>query len=196
MILRSAKIVKNRQDIMAESDDVNIDSQMDITQKSDKEIEDNPQVSEKVTSDDSANKEFLKMMHAMFNQLRENQEKMSNSLEEKLKENQIELIKSQENLKISMNNSLKDSLEKIEETMECLEDRTNGKIIEQKVEFNVKIQELEDRMIQRTMEETDWMKEYIDSSMTQRTEVIKSGISEVARQFDRRFQELDKVGTV
>ena len=48
------------------------------------------------------------MMQAMFNQLRENQEKMSNSLEEKLKENQFELIKSQENLKISMNNSLKD----------------------------------------------------------------------------------------
>ena len=173
MILRSAKIVKNRQDIMAESDDVNIDSQMDITQKSDREVEDSPQVSEKVTNDDSANKEILNMMHAMFNQLRENQEKMSNSLEEKLKENQIELIKSQENLKISMNNSLKDSLEKIEETMKCLEERTNDKIIEQKVESNVKIQEVEDIMIQRTMEETDWMKEYIDSSMTQRTEVIK-----------------------
>ena len=50
-------------------------------------------------------------------------------------------------------------------------------------------------MIQRTMEELDWMKEYVDSSMTQRIEVIKSGTSELARQFDRRFQELDKVET-
>ena len=48
-------------------------------------------------------------------------------------------------------------------------------------------------MIQRTIEETDWMKECVDNSMTQRIEVVKSGISEVARQFDRRFQEEDEV---
>jgi hypothetical protein len=115
----------------------------------------------------------------------ESQEKMGSKLEEKLKE-------SQENLKMSVNNSLKESLGKMEETMKCLEDRINEKIEEQKVELNVEIQEVEDRIIQRTMEETDWMKEYVDNSMTQRIEVIKSGISEVARQFDRRFQEADK----
>ena len=88
-----------------------------------------------------------------------------------------------------------ESQEKIEETMKCLEERINDKIKEQKVEFDIEIQEVENRMIQRTMEELDWMKEYVDSSMTQRIEVIKSGTSELARQFDRRFQELDKVET-
>jgi len=116
----------------------------------------------------------------------ESQEKMGSKLEEKL-------IESQENLKMSVNNSLKESLGKMEKTMKCLEDRINEKIEKQKVKLNVEILEVEDRMTQRIMEETDWMKEYVDNSMTQHIEVVKSGISEVARQFDRRFQEVDEV---
>ena len=66
-----------------------------------------------------------------------------------------------------MNDSLKDSVDKIEEAIKCLEDRKNIKVIQQREELNVEIQEVEDRMIQRTMEETDWVKEYDDNSMTQ-----------------------------
>ena len=46
-------------------------------------------------------------------------------------------------------------------------------------------------MVQRTMEETDWVKEYVDNSMTQRIEIVKSGMSETTRQFDRKCMEID-----
>ena len=102
MILRNTKIVKNRQDIMAESEEVNIDSQMDITQKSDREVEDNSQIIEKITSAYSANKDMLNMMHTMFSHLEEklieNQEKISNSLEGKLRENQEKMNSLEEKL--------------------------------------------------------------------------------------------------
>ena len=165
MILRNTKVVIHSEDTMAEREEFDVDSQKDMMQDSDRQMYDNSQIREREMGVDGANKEVLSMMHAMFNhleeklaenqnELRKSQEKMSSNLEEKLAESQNKLIECQENLKISMNNSLKDSVEKIEESMECLEERTNGKIIEQKVEFNVIIQEVEDRMIQRTMEET------------------------------------------
>ena len=40
MILRNAKIVKHWEDIMAESKDFSIDSQVDMTQNGDRKIDD------------------------------------------------------------------------------------------------------------------------------------------------------------
>ena len=145
---------------MAESEEVNIDSQMDITQKSDREVEDNSQIIEKITSAYSANKDMLNMMHTMFSHLEEkliaNQEKISNSLEGKLRENQEKmnsleekLLENQEKMSNSLEVKFMESQEKIEEAMKCLEERINDKIKEQKVEFNIEIQEVENRKIGR-----------------------------------------------
>ena len=108
---------------------------------------------------------------------------MSDKLDEKINE-------CQESLKTSMDNSIKESVDKIELAMKCLEDRIDIKITKQKEEFNVEILEVEDRMIKRTMEETDWVKEYVDNSMTQRVEIIKSGISETNRRYENKFKEI------
>ena len=77
--------------------------------------------------------------------------------------------------------------------MKCLEDRMNIKVIEQREELNVEKQEVDDRMILRKMEETDWVKEYVDNTMTQRIKVVKSGMSDIRRQFDRRFKKIDEI---
>ena len=177
MILRNAKVAKYCDNTMAEKEEVDIDSQNDMTKYSG-----SSQICDKEMVVDNTNKEVLNMMPVMFSHL-----------EEKLAENQKQLIESQENPKISMKNSLKESVDKIEKAMKCLEDRMNIKVIQQREELNVEIQEVEDRMIQRTMEETDWVKEYVDNSMIQRIEIVKSGMSEITRQFDRRFKEIDEV---
>ena len=185
IILRNAKVVKHSDNTMAERGEFDIDNQKDMTQYSGSQMLDSSQICDKEVGVDSTNKEVLNMMHVMFShleeklaenqkQLKESQERMSINLEEKLAENQKsqermcnhleeKLIESQENLKISMNNSLNDSVEKIEEAMKCLEDRKNINVTQQREEFNVKVQEVEDRMIQRKMKETDWVIEYVDN---------------------------------
>ena len=92
-----------------------------------------------------------------------------------------------------MTNSLKESIGKMKDTMKILEDRIDKKIEDQKVEIDLDIQEVEERLVRKTMEETDWLKGYMDTSITQRSEVIKAGITEMARQVDRRFQEMEKI---
>jgi hypothetical protein len=87
MILRNAKIVKHSEDIMAESEDFSIDSQMDMSQNSDRKIDDSSQITKKEMSVNSANKEMLNLIHTMFSYL-----------EEKLAESQNEFKKSQEKM--------------------------------------------------------------------------------------------------
>ena len=77
--------------------------------------------------------------------------------------------------------------------MKILEDRIDKKIEDKKVEIYLDIQEVEDRLVRKIMEETDWLNGYMDTSMTQRSEVIKADITEMARQIDRRFQEMEKI---
>ena len=135
MILRNAKVVKHSDNTMAEREEVDIDSQNDITENSGSQKLDSSQICDKEMGVDSANKEVLNMMHVMFShleenlaayqkQLKESQERMSKNIEDTLAENQKsqermsnnleqKIIESQENLKISMNNSFNDSVNKI-----------------------------------------------------------------------------------
>ena len=80
MIFRNAKVVKNSDNTMAEREEVDIDSQNDMTEYSGSQKLDSSQICDKEIGVDSTNKEVINMMHVMFSHL-----------EEKLAENQKQL---------------------------------------------------------------------------------------------------------
>jgi len=85
MILRSSKVVY-KSETMAAREEIDIDSQEDMTQYSDEQIPGNSQIED--ISGDNSNKEVMNMMHAMFSKLEENQknqERMNSKLEENIK---------------------------------------------------------------------------------------------------------------
>ena len=71
---------------MAAREEIDIDSQEDMTQYSVEQIPGNSQIED--ISGDNSNKEVMDMMHAMFNKIDENQEKKSKNLQEQFKEYQ------------------------------------------------------------------------------------------------------------
>ena len=79
---------------MAAREEIDIDSQEDMTQYSDKQIPGNSRI--EGISGNNSNKEVMDMMHTMFSKLDENSMKMSNKLDEKINE-------CQENIKIMFN---------------------------------------------------------------------------------------------
>ena len=86
MIRRSSKVIY-KSETMAAREEIDIDSQEDMTQYSDEQIPGNSQIED--ISGDNSNKEVINMMHAMFNKLEENhtnQEKMNKNLQEQFKE--------------------------------------------------------------------------------------------------------------
>ena len=109
MILRNAKVIKKSEDTIAQREEFDIDSQEDITPRSDDQNLESSEISDKEIDVDNSNKEMLNMMQVMFSnleeklaenqkQLKENQERMNINLEEKLAENQ----KNQERMSINL----------------------------------------------------------------------------------------------
>ena len=79
MILRNFKVI-NKSDTMAAREEIDIDSQEDMTQYSDEQIPGNSQI--EGISGSNSNKEVMDMMHAMFSKLDENIKIMNNKLDE------------------------------------------------------------------------------------------------------------------
>ena len=71
--------------------------------------------------------------------------------------------------------------------MTSLEERIESKIENQAEEYSVGIQELENRILKLTNEETGKIKDYVGNSVSQRLEGVKDDLRNLATQVDNKL---------